>query len=120
MNKHVLFGITLMSFLFFSFNNNVHQLFNTTLQITVRNELGNVVEGAEVFLYKTEEDYEKNSNPVLEAQYSNAKGIVTIKNLEPVEYYVDVSKDDANNFGAGVQTGKLDAKKMNKVTIIIE
>lgn len=119
MQKIAYFIIVLCSVILFAFSNN-HQLFNTTLQITVRNELGNTEEGAEVVLYKTEEDYEKNTNPVMEPQLTNAKGIVTIKNLEPIEYYVNVSKEDANNFGAGVQTGKLEAKKMNKVTIIIE
>lgn len=98
----------------------VPQLFNTTLQITVRDELGNVVEGAEVLLYKTEEDYEKNINPVMEAQHTNNKGIATFSKIEPIEYFVNVSKDDASNIGAGVKTGNIDAKRLNKVTIIIE
>lgn len=121
MTKTATLSIILLVSFFYSFTTiEVPQLFNTTLQITVRNELGNVIEGAEVVLYKTEEDYENNTNPVMEPQFTNAKGIITFKKIEPIEYYVNVSKEDANNFGAGVQTGKLDSKKLNKVTIIIE
>ncbi|HYG39085.1 MAG TPA: hypothetical protein VD908_10710, partial [Cytophagales bacterium] len=40
------------------------QIFKTSLQVTVRNELGNLEEGAKVTLYKTEEDYNASINPV--------------------------------------------------------
>ncbi|MDQ3392898.1 MAG: carboxypeptidase-like regulatory domain-containing protein [Bacteroidota bacterium] len=120
MKKLLFFIIPVFSILLFSFTVPYHQLFNTTLQVTVRDELGNVVEGAEVVLYKSESDYEQNANAAIEPLTTNVKGVVTIKKLEPIEYYVNVSKGDANNFGAGVQTGVLEAKKMNKVTIIIE
>jgi hypothetical protein len=46
--------------------------------------------------------------------------MVTFKGLEAKIYYVAAVKGDKNNYGAGVQTGKLEAKKVNKVTIIIE
>lgn len=120
MLRYTLFLISIVGLFFLSFTSPIHQIFNTSLQITVRNELGNAVEGAEVILYKTEQDYENNTNPVIEPQHTNEKGVVSIKKLEATEYYVNVSKDDANNFGAGVQTGKLEPKKINKVTIIIE
>jgi hypothetical protein len=109
-----------IAILFLSFTTVRPQLIKTTLRITILNELGNPVEGAQVQLYKTDEDYRKNINPATEPMLTDAKGIVTFKDLEPVEYYVDAEKDEATNYGAGVQTGKLEARRINRATIIIE
>ncbi|MGD1894307.1 MAG: hypothetical protein ACFB15_27385 [Cyclobacteriaceae bacterium] len=40
--------------------------------------------------------------------------------IESREYYLNVEKGDLNNFGAGIKTDSLVARRMNKVTIIIE
>lgn len=95
------------------------QLLKTKLQITVRDELGNLVKDAEVRLFKTQEDYDKEENPVGETLKTDDKGKITFDDLEPVTYYVVVEKGDLNNDGAGTQTGKLTASRVNKVTIII-
>ncbi len=96
------------------------QIFKTNLKITVRNELGNVEENVAVQLFLTEEDYRKETNPVTEIAYSDEKGEVKFTDLEPRIYFVNAEKGDMNNVGAGVQTNKLEEKKTNKVTIIIE
>jgi hypothetical protein len=95
------------------------QLIKTSLNITVRNELGNTVEGATVRLFENEEDYNKEENAVAEG-VTDEKGVVKFKDLKDIAYFVLVEKDDLNNFGGGEQTGKLEAKRINKVTIVIQ
>ena len=92
----------------------------TSLKLTVLDYLGNVVDGAAVKLYLTEDDYREETNQVGQTTYSDKKGKVTIKNLEPRIYYVYVTKDDMNNIGRGVMTDTLKAGKVNKVNIVIE
>ena len=95
------------------------QIIKTQLSITVRNELGNIEEGATVQLYETEEDY-KNEKNVSAEGVTDKKGIIKFKDLKAIAYYVLAKKDDKDNFGGGEQTGKLDANKINKVTIVIQ
>lgn len=95
------------------------QLLPTKLQVTVRNDLGNVVEGATVLLFKTEADYDKSENFVGEA-VTDRKGRVIFKDLEPISYYMHVEKGDLTNIGLGVKTVKLVSKKKNKLNVIIE
>lgn len=95
------------------------QLFNTSLTITVRDETGNVVDGAEVKLFKSEQDYMKEQNVVMEGT-SDAKGLVKLKKMEALSYYVIVRKDDRDNSGGGEIIGKLEEGKFNKVTIVIQ
>ena len=96
------------------------QLLPTNLKITVRNELGNVEEGVSVQLFATKADYEKEENAVTEGLLTDKKGVVKFKDLKTISYYILATKDDKNNYGAGVQTDKLEAGKVNKVTVIIE
>jgi len=96
------------------------QLFKTSLQITVRDDLGNIVEGAEVQIFNNKEDYQKEENPVQGIKYSDEKGRVKFTDLDTQEYYVNVEKGDMNNYGAGIKTDQLADKRNNKVTIIIE
>ena len=96
------------------------QLLPTNLKIVVRNELGNVEEGVSVQLFATKADYEKEENAVTEALLTDKKGAVKFKDLKTTSYYILATKDDKNNYGAGVQTDKLEAGKLNKVTVIIE
>ncbi len=96
------------------------QVFNTSIKITILNELGNPVEGAAVQLYTSEEDYRQEINPATDVYYTDKRGQIKIKDLEARIYYVNAEKGDKNNIGAGVMTDKLEEKKLNKVTIIIE
>jgi len=95
------------------------QLIKTQIVVTVRNDLGNTVEGATVKLYEKEEDYNKEENAVAEG-VTDTKGVVKFKELKAIAYFVQVEKGDLNNFGGGEQTGKLEANKINKVTIVIQ
>jgi len=104
-----IFMLMLMSF----------QLIKTQLVITVRNELGNIEEGAKVQLYETEDDYKAEKNAAAEG-YTDKKGIVKFKELNPTTYFLLARKDDKDNFGGGEQTGKLEENHINKVTVIIQ
>lgn len=95
------------------------QILNTSLTITVRDEVGNTVSGAEVKLFKNEQDYLKEEHVVMEGT-SDAKGLVKLKKLEAISYYVIVRKEDKDNSGGGEIIGKLEEGKFNKVTIVIQ
>lgn len=94
------------------------QLIKTTLSVTVRDELGNVVEGATVQLFENEEDYTAEKNVAAEG-VTDKKGLLKLKDLKAIEYYLIVRKDDKDNSGGGEKT-KLEEKKINKVTVIIQ
>jgi hypothetical protein len=95
------------------------QVLKTKLQVTVSNDLGNIVQGATVTLYRTQSDYENNENAVQTAD-TDEKGRILFKELLPVSYYMDARKGDLSNDGRGVQTTKLIAKKKNLIATIIE
>jgi hypothetical protein len=117
--KSLILGAIVLSLVFAVPFLSQSQIFKTTLQITIRNELGNTEAGAKVTLYKTEEDYNASQNPAFESQTTDAKGKVIFEGVEPIVYYVQAEKGDRDNSGAGEKTPKLDEKKINKVTIII-
>jgi uncharacterized GH25 family protein len=96
------------------------QVLNTSLRLTVLNELGNPVEGASVTLYNSQEDYRNEQNPVGETQTSDKKGRVRFGKLEPKVYFIHATKDDMSNAGAGSQTENLQSGRINKSTVIID
>lgn len=109
----IFFAIAIMA-------NQTHaQMLKTKLQVTVRNDLGNIVQGATVTLYKTLTDYENNENPI-QSMETDEKGRVKFLELQPMSYYMDVRKGDLNNNGRGVKTTKLIAKKKNILATVIE
>jgi hypothetical protein len=95
------------------------QIIKTQMNVTIRNELGNTEDGVTVQLYETEEDYKAEKNAVAES-VTDEKGVAKFKELKAISYFVLAKKGDKNNFGGGEQTGKLEAKRINKVTIVIE
>ena len=95
------------------------QLIKTQLAVTIRDELGNTVEGAKVTLFEKEEDYNKETNPLVDG-VTDAKGVVKFRELKAISYFVLAKKDDKDNMGGGEQTGKLEANRINKVTIVIQ
>ncbi len=111
-------------FLMFSFNIAVmraeeDQIIGTSLNVTIRNELGNTEEKVTVQLYANEEDYKSEKNAVAEG-VTDKKGVVKFKDLKPVIYYVLARKGDRDNFGGGEQTNALESGKFNKVTVVIQ
>src|SRR5687768_5871483 len=95
------------------------QIIKTTLNLTVRDEVGNTVEGATVQLFEKEEDYTAEKNVAVEGT-TDAKGILKLQDLKAMSYFVIVRKDDKDNSGGGERTGKLEEKRINKVTIVIQ
>ena len=95
------------------------QLIKTTLSVTVRDDVGNTVEGATVRLFENEADYKSEQHVAVEG-VTDAKGVVKFKELKAIAYFVIVSKGDLDNSGGGERTAKLEEKKVNKVTIIIQ
>lgn len=103
-----------------AFNSTKEFALPTSLKITVLDELGNIVEGATVVLFTTEEDYKAETNPITVEEKTDKKGRVTFKNLDPKSYYVLASYKDKSNIGAGVLTAPLLEGKSNRVNTIIE
>lgn len=95
------------------------QIIKTSLGVTVRDEVGNIVVGATVQLFEKEEDYTAEKNIVAEG-VTDEKGYIRFKELKNISYFVIVRKDDKDNSGGGERTGKLEEKKINKVTIVIQ
>ena len=95
------------------------QIIKTQLAVTIRDELGNTVEGAKVTLFDKEEDYNAETNPVMDG-VTDAKGVVKFRELKAASYFVLAKKGDKDNAGGGEQTGKLEANRINKVTIVIQ
>ena len=95
------------------------QLIKTSLTVTVRDELGNTVKGASVKLFEKEEDYVAEKNFAAEGT-TDDKGVIKFKNLKAIPYFVLAKNDDKDNAGGGEQTGKLEEKKFNKVTVVIQ
>jgi len=95
------------------------QIIKTQLSVTVRNELGNIEEGVTIQLFEREEDYKTEKNVAAEGK-TDKKGVIKFKELKATSYYVIARKDDKDNSGGGEQTGKLEANRINKVTIIIQ
>ncbi len=117
MKKLVIFSFFFVFLLGSGFTSN--EMIPTSLKINIRNDLGNIESDVVVTLYGSETDFQQEKNPVQSGK-TNDKGMVTFKGLDAKIYYVSAVKGDKNNYGAGVQTGKLEAKRVNKVTIIIE
>ena len=95
------------------------QILNTSLTLTVRDELGNTVEGATVQLYEQEADYLAEKNAIADG-VTDKKGVVKFKKLEGKSYYVLAQKGDINNAGGGEKIGQLEEGKFNKATVIIQ
>ncbi len=115
MNKFLLFFIFAASFVSVT----EAQIIKTSLTLTIRDELGNVVEGASVALFENEPDFNSEKNPVAQG-VTDKKGVVKFKELKAISYYVISRKGDKDNMGGGEQIGQLEANKFNKATVIIQ
>ncbi|MFN0047866.1 MAG: carboxypeptidase regulatory-like domain-containing protein [Cytophagales bacterium] len=114
MKKALLFLIIGISIFTVSF-----QLITTQLKLTILNNLGKEEEGVRVRLFKSEADYKAEKNKVDE-HYTDKRGVVSFKNLEPIPYYINAVKDNKNNYGNGELTDSLKEKEINKVKVIIQ
>jgi hypothetical protein len=114
--------LVVSAFMFFQFTPKAedNQFLKTNLRIVIQDDLGNIQEGATVTLYGNKDDYRKSENPIADSQVTDKKGRVTFKDLEPKVYHVHAEKGKMNNNNLGVQTDTLEAKKLNKVAIVIQ
>lgn len=90
----------------------------TSLNLTVRDETGNIVAGASIKLFAKKDDYDKEVKPIAEG-VTDEKGVFKFKELNQLSIFILVRKDDKDNSGGGEQT-KLEQGKINKVTVIIQ
>ncbi len=109
---------TLSILLLFVVASGFSALLKTSLNVTVRDETGNIVAGASIKLYAKKEDYEKETNPIADAT-TDEKGVAKFKELTNLSIFILVRKDDKDNSGGGEQT-KLEQGKINKITVIIQ
>uniref|UniRef100_UPI0040473623 carboxypeptidase regulatory-like domain-containing protein n=1 Tax=Roseivirga sp. TaxID=1964215 RepID=UPI0040473623 len=100
-------------------NSGFDQIFKTNLKITVIDDLGNIVPGAKVTIYKNKLDYDSEKNPVQETKITNNKGQVTFKKVDTIAYYVLAKKGDMDNIGAGEIITELEKGKLNKANVVI-
>lgn len=112
-------GLLFLLFTLTAIPSTTAQIVKTQIHITVRNELGNTVEGATVKLFEQEKDYTEETNIAAEG-VTDEKGVVKFKDLKAIPYFILAEKDATNNFGGGEQTGKLEEKRINKVTVVIQ
>jgi len=116
MKKYI--TLTILLTIFF-LNASGQGFMKTSLEITIRDRLGNTVEGVKVKLYKTYEDFQSDIDFIQEPMETNAKGKVVFKDLETIPYYISAVKGDNNNYGDGEMVDTLIGNRKNKVTIII-
>jgi len=116
MKKYSLLASIVIAFVL---NTSYQGILKTSLEITIRDRLGNTVEGVKVKLYKTYEDFNNDTNFIAEPLQTDGKGKVLFKNLEAIPYYISAVKGDNNNYGDGEMVDTLIESRRNKVTIII-
>jgi hypothetical protein len=90
----------------------------TSLNLTVRDETGNLVPGADIKLYANRENWEKETGHFAEG-VTDEKGIYKFKEVNQLSIFLLVRKDDKDNTGGGEQT-RLEDGKINKITVIIQ
>jgi hypothetical protein len=72
-----------------------------SLELTVRDNLGNPMSGATVKLYKSENDLFNFTNQVGSTKTSDGSGKIKVEDLEEIKYYFFAEKDCYNNYRGG-------------------
>lgn len=92
----------------------------TSLQITIKDDLGNPVVGASVKLYSSITDWTNETNQVLTTQTSNANGVVVFSPLSAIKYFWKITKDCQNNLmGGNTTTTALTANNLNTINAVL-
>lgn len=92
----------------------------TSLEITVKNNLGSIVSGASAKLYASKTDWQNGTNQIGVTQISDASGKVKFEDLSDIIYYWHIEKDCQNNInGAVTTTSKLTSNVNNTLDIIL-
>ena len=122
MNKTVLLLLLLASMLTLSScqKDEDAQPLPTSLEITLKDNLGNNVSGAAVKLYSSESDWINGTNQVGVTQFSDGSGKVKFTNLSNIKYYWFVEKDCQNNVNGSItSTSALTANINNLANVIL-
>jgi len=92
----------------------------TNLELTLKDDLGNIVSGSSVKLYSSETDWTNGTNQVGTTQFSDASGKVKFSDLSNIKYYWFAEKDCKNNWhGASTTTSALTANITNTINVIL-
>jgi len=97
----------------------------TSLELSIKDNVGNPISGATVELFSSENDLvdaAKNgvSTNVLSTGYSSSDGTVTFTNLSAIKYYFYAFHDCENNINGGVVTNNaLIANTKNNFTCVL-
>jgi PKD repeat protein len=92
----------------------------TSLEITLKDELANIVTGASVKLYSSVTDWSNGTNQVGTTLTSDASGKVKFSALYPLKYYWLAEKDCKNNWNGGNTTASsLTANTNNTLDVIL-
>ena len=96
-----------------------NKILSTKLQITILNNLGNPVMGAQVSIYESEDDYLGDKNVIGTVMAADKKGRVMFKDLKPIKYYIYARDGSMDNEDGNQHTEKLREGLKNKITVII-
>jgi hypothetical protein len=87
---------------------------STGIELSLTDNLGNVVSGASVKLFSSQTDWKNKTNQIGATQTSDASGKVRFKDLSNIKYYWFAEKDCQNNANGTATT--LDPITANKIT----
>ena len=92
----------------------------TTLEITLKDELANLLTGVSVKLYPSQDDWINGTNQVGTTLTSDASGKVKFSSLSALKYYWFAEKDCKNNVNGGITTvSALTVNTNNTVEVIL-
>lgn len=91
----------------------------TSLELTIRNSLGNPVSGASVKLFTSLEDWKKQSNQKGSTKLSDASGKVKFDDLSPSNYFWFAEKGCENNYFGAITTVSPLSKGIKNTTDVI-
>jgi hypothetical protein len=92
----------------------------TSLEVTLKDNLGNKISGASVKLYSSQTNWNNGANQVGTTQFSDASGKVKFNDLSNIKYFWFAEKDCQNNVNGGITTtSALTANVNNTVDVIL-
>jgi len=92
----------------------------TSLELVLKDDLGNIVPGASVELYSSETDWNAGTNQIGTTLTSDASGKVKFTNVSNIKYYWFAEKDCKNNVnGAITSASPLTANTTNSINVIL-
>ncbi len=104
MNKVMLCIVLALTMLLFSSCDD--EITDTSLEVIVKDNLGNPVEGASVKLYLEYSDLQNGIDQIGTTQITNTEGKAVFTGLSPVKYYWFAEKECFNNYNGAVTTAE--------------